>query len=68
MIAHPQVNDRRPRLNPFIFPSDTDFRFIMLIVVTIAATLLVTCKCFTGHIAHATIPLLQLTPKVRLVV
>jgi len=41
VIVHPQVNDHRPRLNPFIFPSDTDFRFIMLFVVTIAATLLV---------------------------
>lgn len=41
MIAYTQVNDHRPRLNPFIFPSDTDFRFVMLMVATIAATLLV---------------------------
>jgi Zn-dependent protease with chaperone function len=39
-MEQPHVNERKPRLNPFFFPSDTDFRFIMLILVTVTATLL----------------------------
>jgi Zn-dependent protease with chaperone function len=32
---------RKPRLNPFVFPSDTDFRLILLIVSVISASLFI---------------------------
>lgn len=31
---------KKPRLNPFIFPSDTDFRFALLIIVVLAVSIL----------------------------
>lgn len=31
----------RPRLNPFAFPSDTDFRFVILIVAVLSASLFI---------------------------
>lgn len=34
-----QEPTRRPRLNPFVFPSDTDLRFILLILCVLGATL-----------------------------
>jgi Zn-dependent protease with chaperone function len=36
--AEPQP-ERRPRLNPFAFPSDTTFRFVLLVVAVLGATL-----------------------------
>src|SRR5688572_9454396 len=41
MIANPQTPDRLPRLNPFAFPSDTDFRFVLLIVSVLGASLFI---------------------------
>jgi Zn-dependent protease with chaperone function len=32
--------NRAPRLNPFAFPSDTDFRFVLLIISVLSATVL----------------------------
>src|SRR5438093_11788402 len=37
MSALPVDSHRRPRLNPFAFPSDTNLRFILLFVFVIAA-------------------------------
>jgi Zn-dependent protease with chaperone function len=34
-------HDRRPRLNPFAFPSDTTFRFVLLVVAVLGSTLYV---------------------------
>jgi hypothetical protein len=34
-----QLTTRPPRLNPFAFPSDTDFRFVLLIVSVLGASL-----------------------------
>ncbi len=34
-----QISNRVPRLNPFVFPSDTDFRFVILIVATLSASI-----------------------------
>ena len=33
--------ERRPRLNPFAFPSDTTFRFVLLVVAVLGSTLYV---------------------------
>ncbi len=41
MVANSQINIRKPRLNPFAFPSNTDFRFVMLIVAVLGASLLI---------------------------
>ena len=38
--AEPQP-ERRPRLNPFAFPSDTTFRFVLLVLAVLGATLYV---------------------------
>jgi Zn-dependent protease with chaperone function len=32
---------RPPRLNPFVFPSDTDFRFVLLVVAVLGASLFI---------------------------
>ena len=37
MIARTEKTRPESRLNPFAFPSDTDFRFVMLITATISA-------------------------------
>lgn len=37
----PQSTSSAPRLNPFAFPSDTDFRFILLIVSVLGASLFI---------------------------
>ena len=39
MVDNTQVSLQRPRLNPFAFPSDTDLRFILLIVCVLGACL-----------------------------
>ena len=41
MVTHSQTGSAtsRPRLNPFAFPSDTDFRFVILIVAVLSAAL-----------------------------
>lgn len=39
MVNNTPVAPRRPHLNPFAFPSDTDLRFILLIVCVLGATL-----------------------------
>ncbi len=41
MSANSQPGLRPPRLNPFIFPSDTDFRFVLLIVSVLGASLFI---------------------------
>lgn len=41
MTAHAETTHPKPRLNPFAFPSDTDFRFVMLITATISASFLI---------------------------
>lgn len=42
MNQNAQVGHRSaPRLNPFIFPSDTDFRFALLLIVVISATVFI---------------------------
>jgi len=42
----PQPAGGRPRLNPFAFPSDTDFRFILLIVSVLGASLFIYSAVF----------------------
>ena len=37
-----------PRLNPFAFPSDTDFRFVLLIVTVLGASLFIYSSIFFG--------------------
>ncbi len=39
MAALPASSARPPRLNPFAFPSDTDFRFILLVVAVLAVSM-----------------------------
>jgi Zn-dependent protease with chaperone function len=39
VIANPDTTARPPRLNPFAFPSDTDFRFVLLVVTVLGASL-----------------------------
>lgn len=39
MAVDPQPTGRPPRLNPFLFPSDTDFRFVLLIVSVLGSSL-----------------------------
>ena len=39
MAAQSEAGSSRPRLNPFLFPSDTDFRFVLLIVSVVGASL-----------------------------
>jgi Zn-dependent protease with chaperone function len=41
MNTSPQTTTRTPRLNPFAFPSDTDFRFLLLIVSVLGASLFI---------------------------
>lgn len=41
MVANAKTSVRPPRLNPFAFPSDTDFRFILLIVSVVGASLFI---------------------------
>lgn len=41
MVTSTQPTMRSPRLNPFAFPSDTDFRFILLIVSVLGASLFI---------------------------
>ena len=38
MAADSQASASSPRLNPFAFPSDTDFRFVLLIVMVLGAS------------------------------
>jgi hypothetical protein len=40
-VAADSGTRRQPRLNPFIFPSDTDFRFVLLIVAVLGASLFI---------------------------
>ncbi len=39
MINNTEAAPRRPRLNPFVFPSDTTLRFILLIMCVLGANL-----------------------------
>jgi Zn-dependent protease with chaperone function len=39
MSAGAEPQPERPRLNPFAFPSDTTFRFVLLVVAVLGATL-----------------------------
>ncbi len=41
MVANSQTDNRKPRLNPFAFPSDTDFRFVTLIVGVLGTSLFI---------------------------
>jgi hypothetical protein len=41
MNTSPQTTAHTPRLNPFAFPSDTDFRFVLLIVSVLGASLFI---------------------------
>jgi Zn-dependent protease with chaperone function len=41
MATDPQAAGQAPRLNPFIFPSDTTFRFILLIVSVLGTSLFI---------------------------
>ena len=41
MSTESYSSDSSPRLNPFIFPSDTDFRFALLIVSVIGVSLII---------------------------
>ncbi len=41
MVNNPPVAPHRPRLNPFAFPSDTDLRFMMLVVTVLGASLFI---------------------------
>lgn len=41
MAAQSQIAVRSPRLNPFAFPSDTDSRFVLLIVSVLGASLFI---------------------------
>ena len=41
MTTSPQIEKRKARLNPFAFPSDTDFRFVTLIVGVLGTSLLI---------------------------
>lgn len=36
-----QIRAHRPRLNPFVFPSETDFRFVLLIVAVLGASMFI---------------------------
>lgn len=70
MSSNMPISSSRHRLNPFIFPSDTDFRFILLILSVLGASLFayhipsnylfrkefyeVTLRCFTA--ANAVYP------------
>lgn len=39
MAAGASESTREPRLNPFVFPSDTDLRFVLLVVSVLGASL-----------------------------
>jgi hypothetical protein len=41
MVNNIEVSSRRPRLNPFVFPSDTTLRFMLLIVTVLGASLFI---------------------------
>jgi hypothetical protein len=41
MLAEPTIERRSLRLNPFIFPSDTDFRYALLVVAVLGASLFI---------------------------
>jgi Zn-dependent protease with chaperone function len=41
MAVYEEKTHPKPRLNPFAFPSDTEFRFVMLIAATISASFLI---------------------------
>lgn len=41
MVAGAPTVPREPRLNPFVFPSDTDLRFVLLVVSVLGASLFV---------------------------
>src|SRR5579859_572795 len=41
MAQNIQAAARRPRLNPFTFPSDTDFRFVLLIASVLGSSLFI---------------------------
>src|SRR5947207_11583062 len=41
MTQNVQATSHRPRLNPFAFPSDTDFRFVLLIVSVLGSSLFI---------------------------
>ncbi|TMD97955.1 MAG: hypothetical protein E6I80_29320, partial [Chloroflexi bacterium] len=41
MMSASQMIPRRARLNPFAFPSDTDLRFVLLIVTVLGASLFI---------------------------
>jgi Zn-dependent protease with chaperone function len=48
----PLVQPRSPRLNPFAFPSDTDFSFVLLVVTVVGVSI------FYFFILHLTVPIL----------
>ena len=52
MIEHAETTHLKPRLNPFAFPSDTDFRFVMLITATISASFLIYNFLYTAYPAN----------------
>lgn len=50
MSTDSQISSRQSRLNPFVFPSSTDFRFVLLIVSVIGVSLII------FHMLYNTIP------------
>jgi hypothetical protein len=51
MVNNTPVALRRPRLNPFAFPSDTDLRFVLLIVTVLGASLFIyNWICLQTHV------------------
>jgi len=41
MIIDAKPNVHAPRLNPFVLPSDTDFRFVLLIFAILSASIFI---------------------------
>jgi len=51
MVNNIEVSSRRPRLNPFAFPSDTDLRFLLLIITVLGTSLFIyNWICLQTHI------------------
>jgi len=55
VIARTEKTRPESRLNPFAFPSDTDFRFVMLITATISASLVIYNFLYDAFPANRTI-------------
>src|SRR5512135_1048388 len=58
MVADRRMALHPPRLNPFAFPSDTDFHFVLLIVSVLGSSLLVYSALYNSLPAN-TAPILS---------